>query len=95
MHTTGGFLTQVAYTHQLVFDLDADNDVYWCAADVGSITGHSYIVYGPLVNGATSVMFERAPDYPSEDIHWKLVERYKVSISPRPRSGLSLRNRER
>ncbi len=80
LHTTGGYLTGVAYTHKLVFDLDADNDVYWCSADVGWITGHSYIVYGPLANGITSVMYEGAPDYPDKDIWWELVERYKVSV---------------
>jgi len=80
LHTTGGYLAGVAYTHKLVFDLDADNDVYWCSADVGWITGHSYIVYGPLANGVTSVMYEGAPDYPAKDIWWELVERYKVSL---------------
>src|SRR6476619_4887673 len=63
MHTTGGYLTQVAFTHKTVFDLHADTDVYWCAADVGWVTGHSYIVYGPLMNGATSVMYEGTPDH--------------------------------
>jgi len=80
VHTTGGYLTGVAYTHKLVFDLDPDNDVYWCSADVGWITGHSYIVYGPLANGVTSVMYEGAPDYPAKDIWWELVERYKVTL---------------
>ncbi len=64
LHTTGGYLTGVAYTHRVVFDLNPDKDVYWCTADVGWVTGHSYIVYAPLCNGATSVMFEGAPDYP-------------------------------
>ena len=80
MHTTGGYLTQVAFTHKYVFDLDADTDVYWCAADVGWVTGHSYIVYGPLANGATSVMYEGTPDFPDKDRWWSIIERYKVSI---------------
>src|SRR5918994_481299 len=80
LHTTGGYLTGVAFTHQYVFDLKADEDVYWCSADVGWVTGHSYIVYGPLMNGATSVMFEGAPDYPDKDIWWELCERYGVTI---------------
>ncbi len=80
LHTTGGYLTGVAATHRYVFDLKPENDVYWCAADVGWVTGHSYIVYGPLLNGATSVMWEGAPDYPSKGIWWELVERYGVTI---------------
>ena len=80
LHTTGGYLTGVAYTHKLVFDLKPEEDVYWCSADVGWITGHSYIVYGPLANGATSVMYEGAPDYPDKDIWWEIVERYGVTI---------------
>jgi acetyl-CoA synthetase len=80
LHTTGGYLTGVAATHRYVFDLKPEEDVYWCAADVGWVTGHSYIVYGPLLNGATSVMWEGAPDYPSKGIWWQLVERYGVSI---------------
>ncbi len=80
LHTTGGYLTGVSATHRYVFDLKAESDVYWCAADVGWVTGHSYIVYGPLANGATSVMWEGAPDYPNKGIWWELVERYKVSI---------------
>jgi acetyl-CoA synthetase len=79
-HTSGGYLTGVAHTHRLVFDLKPETDVYWCSADVGWITGHSYIVYGPLANGCTSVMYEGAPDYPDKDIWWELVERYKVSV---------------
>ena len=78
LHTTGGYLTGVAYTHRAVFDLKPEEDVYWCAADVGWVTGHSYIVYGPLANGTTSVMYEGAPDYPGKDIWWEIVERYKV-----------------
>ena len=80
VHTSGGYLTGVAATHRYVFDLDADRDVYWCSADVGWITGHSYIVYGPLANGATSVMYEGAPDYPHKGVWWELIERYGVSI---------------
>jgi acetyl-CoA synthetase len=83
LHTSGGYLTGVSATHRYVFDLRTggeDHDVYWCAADVGWVTGHSYIVYGPLANGATSVMWEGAPDYPHKGIWWELVERYKVSI---------------
>jgi acetyl-CoA synthetase len=84
LHTTGGYLTGVSATHRYVFDLRAGGhpnpDVYWCAADVGWVTGHSYIVYGPLANGATSVMWEGAPDYPHKGIWWELVERYGVTI---------------
>ncbi|MDQ1726244.1 MAG: acetyl-CoA synthetase, partial [Frankiaceae bacterium] len=80
MHTTGGYLTQVAYTHKYVFDLKPDTDVYWCTADVGWVTGHSYIVYGPLANRATSVLYEGTPDYPGKDRFWSIVEKYKVSI---------------
>jgi acetyl-CoA synthetase len=79
VHTTGGYLTQVAASHRMVFDLK-DDDVYWCAADIGWVTGHSYIVYGPLANGATSVMYEGAPDYPGKDRWWQIIERYEVSI---------------
>jgi acetyl-CoA synthetase len=80
MHTTGGYLTQVAFTHKYVFDLRADEDIYWCAADIGWVTGHSYIVYGPLTNGATSVMYEGVPDHPDKDRWWDIIERYRVSI---------------
>jgi acetyl-CoA synthetase len=80
LHTTGGYITQVAYTHRVVFDLKPDSDVYWCSADVGWVTGHSYIVYGPLANGCTSVMYEGAPDYPDKDIWWELVDRYDVTL---------------
>jgi acetyl-CoA synthetase len=80
LHTTGGYLTGVSATHRYVFDLKPESDVYWCAADVGWVTGHSYIVYGPLLNGATSVMWEGAPDYPNKGIWWELVERYGVTI---------------
>jgi acetyl-CoA synthetase len=80
LHTTGGYLTGVSATHRYVFDLKPESDVYWCAADVGWVTGHSYIVYGPLCNGATSVMWEGAPDYPDKGIWWEIVERYGVTI---------------
>ncbi|MFZ0325212.1 MAG: acetate--CoA ligase, partial [Actinomycetes bacterium] len=80
LHTSGGYLTQVAYTHYNVFDLKPDTDVYWCTADVGWVTGHSYIVYGPLANGATQVMYEGTPDTPHQGRWWELVEKYKVSI---------------
>jgi acetyl-CoA synthetase len=80
MHTTGGYLTQVAFTHKYVFDLHPETDVYWCAADVGWVTGHSYIVYGPLTNGATSLMYEGTPDHPDKDRWWSMIERYGVTI---------------
>ena len=80
LHTTGGYLTGVSATHRYVFDLHPEEDVYWCCADVGWVTGHSYIVYGPLANGATSIMYEGAPDYPHKGIWWELVERYKATI---------------
>jgi acetyl-CoA synthetase len=80
MHTTGGYLTQVAFTHRYVFDHHPETDVYWCAADIGWVTGHSYIVYGPLANGATSVIYEGAPDQPDKDRLWDIAERYKVTI---------------
>jgi acetyl-CoA synthetase len=80
MHTSGGYLTQVAFTHKYVFDLQPDTDVYWCAADIGWVTGHSYIVYGPLANGATSVMYEGTPDHPARDRWWDIIERYGVTI---------------
>ena len=80
LHTTGGYLTGVAYTHKIVFDLKPEEDVFWCSADVGWVTGHSYIVYGPLANGTTSVMYEGAPDYPDKDIWWELCDRYDVTF---------------
>ena len=80
LHTTGGYLTGVSTTHKYVFDLHPVTDVFWCSADVGWVTGHSYIVYGPLSNGATSVMYEGAPDYPHRGIWWELVEKYKATI---------------
>jgi acetyl-CoA synthetase len=80
LHTTGGYLTGVACTQKYVFDLKPEDDVYWCSADVGWVTGHSYIVYGPLLNGVTSVMWEGAPDYPDKDIWWEICERYGVTV---------------
>ena len=80
VHTTGGYLVGVATTHNYIFDLKADEDVYWCAADIGWVTGHSYIVYGPLCNGSTSVLYEGTPDFPDRDRWWDIVERYKVTI---------------
>jgi acetyl-CoA synthetase len=80
LHTTGGYLTGASTTHRYVFDVKPESDVYWCCADVGWITGHTYIVYGPLSNGVTSVMYEGAPDYPHKGIWWELVERYKATI---------------
>jgi len=80
LHTTGGYLTHIAWTHKYVFDLKPESDVYWCSADVGWVTGHSYIVYAPLANGCTSVMYEGAPDYPDKDVWWEICERYGVTI---------------
>jgi acetyl-CoA synthetase len=79
-HTTGGYLTQVAYTHKMVFDIKPETDVYWSTADVGWITGHSYVVYGPLINGATQVMYEGTPDTPHKGRIFEIIEKYKVSI---------------
>jgi acetyl-CoA synthetase len=78
LHTTGGYLVGVSTTHRQVFDLRED-DVYWCTADIGWVTGHSYIVYGPLANGATSVLYEGVPDYPDRDRYWQIIEKYKVT----------------
>ena len=80
LHTTAGYLLGVTFTHRYVFDLKPESDVFWCGADVGWVTGHSYILYGPLSNGATGVMYEGAPDYPDKDVWWDIIERYKVSI---------------
>jgi acetyl-CoA synthetase len=80
LHTTGGYLAGVSATHRYVFDLKPEQDVYWCSADVGWVTGHSYIVYGPLLNGATSVMYEGAPDYPHKGIWWEMCQRYGVTL---------------
>ncbi|HEY6799337.1 MAG TPA: acetate--CoA ligase [Agromyces sp.] len=80
LHTSGGYLVQSAFTHKNVFDLHPETDVYWCTADVGWVTGHSYVVYGPLANGATQVLYEGTPDTPHPGRWWEIVERYKVSI---------------
>ena len=80
LHTTGGYLTQASFTHWAVFDLKPETDVYWCTADIGWVTGHSYIVYGPLSNGATVVMYEGTPDTPDRGRFWEIVQKYKVSI---------------
>jgi acetyl-CoA synthetase len=80
LHTSGGYLTQVAYTHHAVFDLEPDNDTYWCGADIGWVTGHSYIVYGPLANRATSFMYEGVPNTPHEGRWWEMIEKYKINI---------------
>ena len=80
LHTTGGYLTGVSYTHNAIFDLKPDTDVYWTAADIGWVTGHSYIVYGPLANGATSVMYEGTPDSPHRGRWWEIVQKYGVTI---------------
>jgi acetyl-CoA synthetase len=79
VHTTGGYLTGIAATHRMIFDLRED-DVYWCTADIGWVTGHSYIVYGPLANGCTGVMYEGTPDWPDKDRFWRIVEKYGVTI---------------
>ena len=79
-HTTGGYLTQTSFTHKAVFDLKAATDVYWCTADIGWITGHSYIVYGPMINGATQVMYEGTPDTPTKSRIFEIIQKYKVSI---------------
>ena len=80
VHTTGGYLTGVSSTHHLIFDVKPETDVYWCAADIGWVTGHSYIVYGPLANGCTSILYEGAPDFPDKDRWWSIVEEYEVTI---------------
>ncbi|OBF42287.1 acetate--CoA ligase [Mycobacterium sp. ACS1612] len=80
VHTSGGYLTQSAYTHHYVFDIKPETDVYWCTADIGWITGHSYIVYGPLVNGATQVVYEGTPASPDEHRHFQIIEKYGVTI---------------
>jgi acetyl-CoA synthetase len=79
VHTTGGYLTGITATHRMIFDLK-EEDVYWCTADIGWVTGHSYIVYGPLANGATGVMYEGTPDFPDKDRFWRIVEKYAVTI---------------
>ena len=91
LHTSGGYLTHVSATHRLIFDVKPETDVCWTAADIGWVTGHSYIVYGPLANGVTSVMYEGTPDTPNRGRWWEIVEKYKVSIlyTAPPRSGPS------
>jgi len=79
MHTTGGYLTHAKYSTKAVFDIN-DDDIYWCTADIGWITGHTYVIYGPLSNGATCLMFEGTPDYPAQDRFWQLIDRHKVTI---------------
>ncbi|RZA14037.1 MAG: acetyl-coenzyme A synthetase, partial [Lysobacteraceae bacterium] len=80
LHTTGGYLLWAAYTHEKVFDLKADTDVFWCTADVGWVTGHSYIVYGPLANGATEVVFEGVPNHPDSSRFWQVIDKHQVTI---------------
>jgi acetyl-CoA synthetase len=80
VHTSGGFLTQAAYTHHYVFDVKPESDIYWCTADIGWVTGHTYIVYGPLANGATQVVYEGTPNSPSEHRHFQVIEKYRVTI---------------
>lgn len=80
LHTSGGYLTQTSYTHRVVFDHKSETDIYWCTADVGWVTGHSYIVYGPLANGATQVLYEGTPNFPDEHRHWQIIEKYGVTI---------------
>ncbi len=80
VHTTGGYLTQASYTHFNVFDIKPDTDVYWCTADIGWVTGHTYIVYGPLSNGATQVVYEGTPNSPNEHRHFEIIEKYGVTI---------------
>jgi acetyl-CoA synthetase len=80
LHTSGGYLTQCAYTHRNVFDVKPESDVYWCTADIGWVTGHSYIVYGPLANGVTQVVYEGTPNTPHEGRHWEIIQKYGVSV---------------
>ena len=91
LHTTGGYLTQVAYTHRTSSTCKPETDVYWCTADVGWVTGHSYIVYGPLANGATQVIYEGTPDTPHQGRWWEIIEKYgsRSSTRRRPRSARS------
>ena len=79
LHTTGGYMVYASMTHQYIFDYKA-NDIYWCTADIGWVTGHSYIIYGPLANGATTIMFEGVPNYPDSSRWWQIVDKYKVNI---------------
>ena len=80
MHTSGGYLTQASYTHYNVFDIKPETDVYWCTADIGWVTGHTYIVYGPLSNGVTQVVYEGTPNSPNEHRHFEVIEKYGVTI---------------
>ncbi|WP_286960068.1 AMP-binding protein, partial [Arsenicicoccus sp. UBA7492] len=80
LHTSGGYLTQAAYTNAVVHDLHPETDVYWCTADIGWVTGHSYLVYGPLANGATQVVYEGTPDYPHQGRWWEIIQKYGVTI---------------
>ena len=79
MHTTGGYLVYSSYTHKIIFDYQP-NDIYWCTADIGWITGHSYIIYGPLANRATTMMFEGVPNYPDYGRFWQIIEKHNVNI---------------
>ena len=79
LHTTGGYLVYASITHQYIFDCHND-DIYWCTADVGWVTGHSYIIYGPLCNGSTTLMFEGVPNYPTPSRFWEIVDKHKVNI---------------
>ena len=79
LHTTGGYLVYASITHQYIFDCH-DDDIYWCTADVGWVTGHSYIIYGPLSNGSTTIMFEGVPNYPTPSRFWEIVDKYEVNI---------------
>ena len=79
LHTTGGYIVYASMTHQYIFDYKK-NDIYWCSADIGWVTGHSYIIYGPLSNGATTIMFEGVPNYPDSSRWWQIVDKYKVNI---------------
>ena len=78
LHTTGGYMVYASMTHQYIFDYKP-NDIYWCTADIGWVTGHSYIIYGPLANGATTIMFEGVPNYPDNSRWWQIVDKYKVN----------------
>src|SRR5204862_7415858 len=79
LHTTGGYMVGVYATYRWIFDLK-EQDIFWCTADIGWVTGHSYVVYGPLLNGATVLMYEGAPDFPAKDRFWAIIEKYKVNI---------------
>src|SRR6202034_1662093 len=80
LHTTGGYLTHVATTHRLIFDIKPEEDIFWTAADIGWVTGHSYIVYGPLANGTPPILYESTPDTPSKERWWEIIERYRVNV---------------